>query len=423
VVLMIPRERVMKAIKHQETNVLPLDLGSTLATGIHVSSLHKLRVALGLSKESDPVKVIDPFQMLGEVEDDLRRALGIDTVPLLPPYNCFGFENQGWKPWTFFDGTPLLVPEKFNIIPDAEGNIYQYPQGDTRHRPSGKMPQGGFYHDILVRQQPFSEETLSVEKQIEEYKLLSEEDLLYYQREAQRLYHETDYAIVFSGVPGTNLGDIAFIPAPALPNPQGIRDIEEWYISLLTRQNFVKEVFAQITEIGLKNLRLFHQAVGNQIQVIVISGADFGSQTGPFISPQVYRELFKPFHQQINQWIHENTTWKTFIHTCGAIYDLLPDLKEAGFDILNPVQISAPGMEPERLKSEFGDHFTFWGGGVNTQSTLPFGSPEEVRTEVQRLIEIFRRNGGFVFATVHNIQANIPLPNLIALFETISHYR
>jgi uroporphyrinogen-III decarboxylase len=285
------------------------------------------------------------------------------------------------------------------------------------------MPQGGFYHDILVRQQPFSEETLSVEKQIEEYKLLSEEDLLYYQREAQRLYHETDYAIVFSGVPGTNLGDIAFIPAPALPNPQGIRDIEEWYISLLTRQNFVKEVFAQITEIGLKNLRLFHQAVGNQIQVIVISGADFGSQTGPFVSPQVYRELFKPFHQQINQWIHENTTWKTFIHTCGAIYDLLPDLKEAGFDILNPVQISAPGMEPERLKSEFGDHFTFWGGGVNTQSTLPFGSPEEVRTEVQRLIEIFRRNGGFVFATVHNIQANIPLPNLIALFETISHYR
>jgi len=420
---MTPRERVLKALSHEEPDKLPLDLGATLVTGIHVSSLHKLKVALGLIRPEDPVKVIDPFQMLGEVDDDLRKVLGIDTVPLMSRENFFGFRNENWKPWKFFDGTPLLVPEKFNTVPDAEGNIYQYPRGDTSCAPCAKMPKGGFYHDALIRQKPIDEKNLRVEDQIEEYTLLTDEDLRYYEEEARRLYEETDYAIVFSGVPGTNLGDIAFVPGLALKDPKGIRDVEEWYVSLVTRQPFLQEVFARMTEIGLKNLEMLHQAVGERIQVIVISGTDFGAQHGPFIAPELYRKLFKPFHEKVNAWVHEHTTWKTFIHTCGSVYELLPDLREAGFDILNPVQISAASMDPETLKREFGDHFTFWGGGVNTQRTLPFGTPEEVREEVRKLIEIFRKGGGFVFATVHNIQANIPVENLLALFETVNEYR
>lgn len=222
---------------------------------------------------------------------------------------------------------------------------------------------------------------------------------------------------------GTNLGDIAHIPGCALPDPKGIRDIEEWYVSLLIRKDFIKDVFAKMTEIALENLKLFYQAVGNKIQVIVISAADFGSQNGLFVSQDLYRELFKPFHQIVNSWIHNHTTWKTFIHTCGSIYFLLPDLHEAGFDILNPVQISAVNMDPIQLKKQYGDWFTFWGGGVNTQKTLPFGSPEEVQEEVKNLISIFSENSGFVWNAVHNLQACIPIENLKVLFETIQTYR
>jgi len=178
-----------------------------------------------------------------------------------------------------------------------------------------------------------------------------------------------------------------------------------------------------MTEIALQNLNLLFQAVGERIQVIVISAADFGSQNGLFISQNLYRELFKPFHRVVNDWVHDHTTWKTFIHTCGSIQSLLPDLHEAGFDILNPVQISAFDMDPLRLKNEYGKWFTFWGGGVNTQHTLPFGSPEEVREEVKRLIAIFGEHSGYVWNPVHNIQANVPAENLKVLFETLHEIR
>jgi hypothetical protein len=418
------RKRVICSFNHREPDKVPLDLGSSLITGIHVSSLHKLKVSLGLIRPDEPVKVVDPFQMLGEVDDKLRKALGVDTIPLSPLTNLFGFENKNWKRWTFFDGTPLLVPEKFNTEPNASGYIYQYPQGDTSVPPSARMPQNGFYFDCIVRQKSdLNEGDLKVEDQIEEYKILSESDLLHYERESKRLYEQTEYAIVSGGVPGINPGDIAFVPGPALKDPKGIRDLEEWYISLINRADFVKEVFARMTEIGLKNLELFHQAVEERIQVMVVSGADFGAQDAPFISPQLYRELFKPFHRRINEWIHKNTTWKSFIHTCGSVYALLPDIREAGFDILNPVQISAARMSPENLKKEFGDHFTFWGGGVDTQKTLPFGTPEDVREEVKNMVETFKTDGGFVFNTVHNIQAKVPFENLLALFETVNEYR
>ncbi|MCX6089060.1 MAG: methyltransferase [Candidatus Atribacteria bacterium] len=418
---MTSRERVIMALNHQQPDKVPFDLGSTLITGIHVSSLHQLKVELGLCGEKDPVKVFDPFQMLGEVDDDLRKVLGVDTIPLPGVNNFFGFRNENWKPWTFFDGTPVLVPEKFNTIPDSNGDIFQYPEGDQSVIPSGRMPVNGFFHDAVIRQKPFFDDSeLTVEDQTEECRLLNEPELQYYEKESKRLFEETDYAIIFSGVPGTNLGDIALVPGPGMKHPKGIRDVEEWYVSLVTRKDFLKDVFSRMCTIGLANLKLFYEAVGDRIQVIILSGTDFGSQQSPFIAPELYRELFKPFHREMNEWIHRHTSWKVFIHTCGSIFDLLPDMQEAGFDILNPVQISATKMDPQTLKKTFGKSLTFWGGGVNTQSTLPFGSEEEVEEEVKHLVGAFKSNGGFVFGSVHNIQASIPIENLLAFFETFN---
>jgi uroporphyrinogen-III decarboxylase len=156
---------------------------------------------------------------------------------------------------------------------------------------------------------------------------------------------------------------------------------------------------------------------------VFITGTDFGTQHGPFISCPSYRKLFKPFHQRVNGWVHEHTPWKTFIHSCGSIFDLLPDLVEAGFDILNPVQCSAAKMEAQTLKDAFGDKLTFWGGGVDTQRVLPFGTPDEIRRQVRERVGIFNRGGGFVFNTVHNVQANTPRENLVALYQAVKECR
>ena len=159
--------------------------------------------------------------------------------------------------------------------------------------------------------------------------------------------------------------------------------------------------------------------MGERIDVIMLSGTDFGSQSGPFISLDAYRELYKSLHKQMNDWVHEHTNWKTFYHTCGSIVKFLDDFYEAGIDILNPVQISARGMDPEFLKTNYGDKFVFWGGGINPQQTLPFGTPEKVREEVAHNIKTFKKDGGFVFNNVHNIQSNIPIENLMGMFETL----
>ncbi|MCK4276412.1 MAG: methyltransferase, partial [Phycisphaerae bacterium] len=151
-----------------------------------------------------------------------------------------------------------------------------------------------------------------------------------------------------------------------------------------------------------------------------VTGTDFGTQNGPFISRKSYCDLYQPFHRRVNDWIHENTTWKTFIHSCGCVVELMPDFIDAGFDILNPVQCSAAGMDPKALKSQFGEDIVFWGGGVDTQRTLPFGTSDEVYKEVRERIEIFNDGGGYVFGAIHNIQANVPLSNVLAMFKAVN---
>ena len=416
------RERIQTALAHQQPDQVPLDLGSSPTTGMHVSSVYKLRQALHLDPPGTPVRVTEPYQMLGEIAPDLLDALGVDVVGLSNPNTMFGYPLSGWKPWTFFDGTPVLVPGDFNTEPEPNGDILMYPEGDRSALPSGRMPAGGFYFDAIVRQSTFDEDNLDPADNCEEFQLVTEADLDFFEKEADRLYTGTDRAIM-ANFGGTGFGDIALVPAVQLKDPKGIRDMEEWYMSTVIRRDYIWAVFEKQCEIGLENLKRIYDRVGDKVSVVYITGADFGAQNGPFISPRAYRDLYQPFHRIINTWVHENTGWKTFIHSCGSIYKLIPDIIAAGFDALNPVQTSAADMEAERLAEHFGNQVTFWGGGVDTQQVLPFGTPEEVRAQVRERMAIFGRGGGFVFNPIHNVQAGVPVENLLALYEAVADFR
>ena len=419
--MLTSRERVQAALEHREADRVPFDLGATTVSGMHVDMVYKLRQALGLDPPGTPVKLIEPFQMLGEVKPDLQEALGIDTVVLLGTGTAFGFKLDGWKEWTSFDGTPVLVPGGFNTVPEPSGELLMYPQGDRSAPASGRMPKGGFYFDVIVRQPPLDDRQLNVEDNLEDFAPISTEELEHYRRLAEKLYTETDKAIILN-LGGPSPGNIARVPGPALRQPKGIRDIEEWYISLKTRRDYIYKIFERQTEINLANLQKIHQVVGERATAAYLSGADFGAQNGPFISPSSYRDLFLPFHKLVNDWVHQHTSWKTFIHSCGSVWALIEDFIAAGFDILNPVQTSASNMDPCELKKKFGERITFWGGGVDTQRTLPFGTAEDVRREVRERLRAFGPGGGFIFNAVHNIQALVPVQNVLAMYETAREY-
>ena len=415
------RQRVIKTLNHEEPDRIPIDFGATLATGISVDVVAKLREYYGLVSKT-PVKVIEPYQMLGEIANDLKEKMKIDCVGLIGKKNLFGFENSNWKKWKNFNGTSVLVPGLFNIKVEKDGSIFQYPEGDISVPPSARMPKSGYYFDSIIRQPPIDDNNLNIDDNLEEFGLISDKELTYLEKEADYLYCNTDFAIVGS-FGGTSFGDIALVPAPFLKYPKGIRDIQEWYISTLARKDYIYEVFSKQCEIAIKNLERIYHAVLDKISIIFISGTDFGTQRSLFISKDAYRELYKPFHTKVNEWVHKNTKWKTFIHSCGAIEPLISEFIEAGFDILNPIQCSAEGMDPVTLKEKYGKDIVFWGGGVDTQKTLPFGTREEVKKEVEERIKIFNKGGGFVFNTIHNIQAKTPIENVISMIEAVKNFK
>ncbi len=414
------RERIRRALNHQETDRIPVDMGSTLVTGIQASTYAKLRQALKLRDEA--VRVADPFQMLAEVEIEVMAKLGIDVIGLWLPTNAFGFKNENWKPWKLSDGTRVMVPEKFTTERDEEGNVFLYPQGDTSMPPVAKMPKEGYYFDSLVRQEPMDEKKLNPEEWAkQQFSVFSEETLQYLEKKAEDLYQNTEFCIIGEFI-DAGFGDISQVPGPAIKNPKGIRDPLQWITAHLEYPEYIKGIFELQCDTALKNLQLAYEAVGDKIDVIYVSGTDFGTQNGPFISPDMYREFYQPFHKKINGWIHKHTSWKTFFHSCGSIVAFLDDFVEAGVDILNPVQTSARDMDPIRLKEKYGDKLVFWGGGIDTQRTLPFGTPGEVKKEVAERCRIFGKGGGFVFNTIHNIQSRVPVENLITMFQTVKEF-
>ena len=410
------RERLASALKHEGSDQVPFDLGSTSVTGIHVRVVELLRREFGLPYQ--PVRMIEPYQFLGEVDPALAEAIGVDVVGLGARNTMFGYENQGeWREFKTFWGQVVLVPQGFVTSIDEKGDLLIYPEGDRSARPSGRMPKSGFFADTIVRQEPIDEARLDPKENLEEFTLLTAADLEHYRRSVAEYRAKRGQKGLIIGVPNTNMGDIAMVPAPWMKNPHGVRDVAEWYMSLVARQDYVHAIFDKQSQIAVKNLAAVHEVVGEAPQAIILCGTDFGTQDSQFCSEETFRELYLPYYRRMTDWIHKNTTWKVFKHSCGSVEPLLEAVIDAGFDILNPVQIHAHNMDPSMLKERFGDRLVFWGGGVDTQKVLPFAKPAEVEAQVLRQCEILGKQGGFVFNAVHNIQANVPVENVVAMVK------
>jgi hypothetical protein len=415
---MTSRERLDAALRHEQPDRIPVDFNGTAVTGMHVKCVIGLRGRYGL--EQRLVKVHEPYQMLGWIDADLQAALGIDVEGVYGPETMFGYRNENWTPWRMDDGTEVLMSGNFRTTKDANGDTLVFPGGDRSVPPSGRLPKNGFFFDTIIRQDPIDEDRLDPADNLQEFGPIAEDALDHFDRESRRAAATGRGVIASFG--GTALGDIALVPGPQLKRPKGIRDVEEWYISTLTRRPYVHKVFEGQTEIALANLEKIFARVGNDVQAVFLCGTDFGTQQSTFCSVAAFRELYQPYYRRINDWVHARTGWKTFKHSCGAVASLIPAFIESGFDILNPVQLTAAGMDARALKREFGRDIVFWGGGVDTQKTLAFGTPAEVRAQVLERCELLGRGGGFVFNAVHNIQANVPLPNIVAMFESLKEF-
>ena len=413
------KERIQTVLSHREADRIALDFGATPVTGIHVKKIAEFRSYYGL--EDKPVKVIEPFQMLGEVDDELVNIWNVDTIGVGGRGDMFGHLQEDFvetrMPW----GQTVLLPRLFKMKEDA-GNIYVFPQGDTNCSPTAVMPEGGYFFDAIERApatEPDAE--LNIEDNLEEFALLTDGDISYW-KESLTKARATGRAVV-ANIGGTGIGDIALVPGLNLKNPKGIRAITDWYMSTAMREDFLREIFDRQTDIALRNLEKVNQTAGDCIDVLYVCGTDLGTQDSQFCSAETLSTLYGPSYRKINDWVHTHTSWKTFKHCCGAIEPLLETFIDLGFDIINPVQINAAGMDPKFLKKKYGDRICFWGGGVDTQRVLQTGTPKDVKNQVRQLCEIFGAGGGFVFNTVHNLQANVPMENAIALMDAICELR
>ncbi len=300
------RKRVLDAINHRTPDRVPIDFGGSAVTGVHVSCVAKLRDHYGLEKRL--VKVCEPYQMLGSVEDDLKEVIGVDVTPLMSRTNMFGFANRGWRPWSF-NGLEVLVPEAFRTTIEPEnGGVLIYPKGDATARPSGHMPKDGFFFDSIIRQKPIDHDHIDPEDNTEQYTPLTEADLDAIEEDARTV--GAGERAVFASLVNTNLGDIAFVPGPDLVDPKGVRDVAEWYMLTASRPDVVHKIFERQVEVGIANLEKIHDRVGDAIDIIFLCGADFGTQTLAFCSVRTFDSLWKPHYADLCGWIHKNTSWK-----------------------------------------------------------------------------------------------------------------
>lgn len=415
---MTSKERVKNAFAHKQPDKIPLDIGGMSCSQMHVTNVAKLREYYGLKKE--PVKTWDVFSMVGLIEDDLKDAMGVDIEFIKPYGGTFGFRDTGgWKEMQYM-GLDLLVPDGFVYGDDGRGGLYAYPQGDIEVPPSGHMPANGFYFDNIERQKPIDEDHMNPEDNLEEFQRVSKAELDYYRRETER-YRNSKRAVVLE-VGGSALGGAGVVPGPGLKDPKGIRTVTGWMMAPLLYPEYTAEVFDRQSDIAIENWKQYYEIIGDAADVIYICGTDFGNQRARMCSAEVFDEYYKPYYSKMNRWLHKNTSWKTLKHTCGAVFDVILQLIESGFDAVNPVQCSAAGMEPRRLKDTYGDRILFWGAGVDTQKTLPFGTAEEVRGQVLERCEVFSDNGGFIFASIHCIQCGTPLENIVAMIDAVHEF-
>ncbi len=391
---MTSKERVFRAVQHRETDRVPLDLGATLVTGIHAYSYSRLKEHLGLSKGL--VEIIDTYQFLARVEDDVLERFSIDVLPLFGAYDPLGVKcGVGLKEWTMPNGDSCLTSKDFNPEPQSDGSHLLEKSGSLF-----RIPKDGFYFDAI-------RPALAEVEDMEDIEMLfgfngfTQEQADYYRKEAERL-HGSERAVV---------GEIF-----ATFEIEFYFGYEQGMMNLLTNKQMMIDFLERLTEMYKRNFILFRDAVGDAVDIITVY-KDLGNQNGPSVNPVVVREVFMPPMKRFVQYVKENSDYAVMLHACGSIYEFIPDIIDCGFDILNPVQISARNMEPGRLKREFGEELCFWGGGVDTQRMLPFGTPEEVREQVRENAAVFSDGGGFVFNPVHNIQTGVPVENIVAAYD------
>jgi len=393
---MSSRERVLAAINHREPDRVPIDLGGEANTGIAAGTYTRLRERLGI--EGEPAKVFDVEQMLAWVEQPVIEALGVDVLPIQKLNQAYGMRLDSWRPWHLDDGTQVQMPSRFDPVTEPDGSLGIYLNGEMVAK---KVPISPYFDPM--KEFKFYDPLPSVETL--EMWVYTDEELEWARRWAETLRAETDKALI--GDPGVSLTRWS--------------SYQEWLYTIAADPAYVLAFYDRKVENMLTNLELYAQAVGDNID-IVRTGEDYGTQKGMMIAPKMFDEMIAPYYKRVIDWVHENTSWKLFFHCCGAIYPIIDTLIECGVDILNPVQTTAAGMDPAKLKAEFGDRLTFWGGGIDTQTVLPFGSPGEVRAQVRERIQSFGTGGGFVFSPVHNIQEKVPVDNLLAMYEAVHKY-
>jgi len=389
------RERVLCAINHQQPDRVPIDVGGTRQSGIAASTYHQLKESLGISSTT---RVCDLYQMLADVERPVMERFGADVVGLNRPAIAFNIRNENWKPWQMFDGTPVEVPGGFEPAVEDNGDLLLVDDGE----PVARMPKDGFYFDRVDKYPGAAH----VDLDGYEPPRLTDQEVEHYRAQSEALYQNTDFAIV------APMG-----PPYELFYGLGTGDFENWMITLASEPDYVSALYEKLVDAWLDNLRRFVDAVGDRVQILQVND-DFGTQHSLFLSVEMYRNQIMPYYKRGLDWVHENTDMKVLLHSDGAIFPLIPSLIETGFDILNPVQTSANGMDAQRLKDEFGGQLSFWGGSLDCQKTLPYGTTEEVVREVQEHLRVFAPGGGYVFTSVHNIQANVPPENVIAMYDT-----
>lgn len=403
------RERVLAALNHREPDRVPLDFGGHRSSGIAAIAYARLRRQLGL--EERPVRVYDMVQQLAVIDEDMLTRFGVDTIEL---GRAFALEGTDWADWVLPDGTPCKVPawsvpERLEgrwVLRSKSGRIIAHMPDGALHFEQAHYPFVESREDIRAIPAAFEESMWHAVAPPPGPIIAGPEGSRLHAEGARRLRASTDKAI------------LALFGGNLLETGQMLFRNDNFLMMLAAEPSRAHAFLDRLVEIHLANLERFLAEVGPYIDIIVF-GDDLGMQTGPQISPRAYREFFKPRHGMMWRRAKELAGVKVMLHCCGGVRELLPDLIDAGLDAINPVQVSCRGMEAAGLKRDFGRDLVFWGGGADTQSVLPYGTPAEVANHVRRQVEAWRPGGGFVFQQVHNVMADVPAGNIVAMFDTL----
>ncbi len=409
---MTSRERVQAAVEHRRPDRVPIDLGGMKASGINALTYARLKDRLGIRT---PTRILDPRFMIAVVEEQVLQRFHADVLPVdLSGITGAVQPDSRWIRRDLFDGTPAWFPPDTRIREDADGSwILANPDGSDS---TFRMPRGGYYFDDVSFNRGDGIDPLKFRPPAD----VPDESLRLLERYADGLYRGTDYALLGWGFGVCFLG-LSLITDRSQNVTQGLPD--EWMMMLMTEKETCHELMDRSVDAAISCLRLASEALGDRCFAWGIASDDSGTQRCEFINPDLWAEMIKPHYARLCSWIHAHTRMKTFLHSCGSIPGLIPHLIEAGVDILNPVQTSAAGMEPERLVRDFGGRICFWGGGCDTQSVLPRATPAEVREHVRHNLSVFGSgSGGYIFTQVHNIQQNVPVENVEAMLAAAHEF-